>query len=150
MRVEHFQAAYADSEPEHGESKQSLAAAASAIEHTLRGDFGAASRLLEESAGASQQSVAIHIHVKSARLMLGICSGDDALLRRDDVEPFLHYGVTHGMNLALGLLGGPYAWALGVRGELEEAAAWIARMATRSALRASLLVCLSRRGAVRR
>jgi DNA-binding CsgD family transcriptional regulator len=126
---QHFQAAL-HSESEHGEPKQSLAAAASAIEHTLRGDFSAASRLLEEGAGASQQSVAIHIHVKSARLVLGICTGDVALLRRDDVEPFLHYGLSHGMNLALGLLGGPYAWALGVRGELEEAAVWIARMAT--------------------
>lgn len=124
----HFQAALYR-EPEHGVPTQRLAAAASAIEHTLRGDFGAASRLLEEGAGASQQSVAIHIHVKSARLVLGICSDGAAELRRDDVEPFLHYGVTHGMNLALGLLGGPYAWALGVRGELEEAAAWIARMA---------------------
>ena len=125
----HFQAAL-QNEPERGKPEQSLAAAASAIEHTLRGDFGTASRLLEEGAGASQQSVAIHIHVKSARLVLGICSGDIALLRRDDVEPLLHYGVTHGMKLALGLLGGPYAWALGVRGELEESATWIARMAT--------------------
>jgi DNA-binding CsgD family transcriptional regulator len=125
---QHFQVAL-QSEPERGEPKQSLAAAASAIEHTLRGDFTAAAALLEEGAGASQQSFAIHIHVKSARLVLGICSGDLGLLRRDDVEPFLHYGVTNGMNLALGLLGGPYAWALGVRGDVVDAAAWIARMA---------------------
>ncbi|MGB7016122.1 MAG: AAA family ATPase [Candidatus Cybelea sp.] len=125
---QHFQAALRN-ESDRGKPEQSLAAAASAIEHTLRGDFAAASSLLEQGAGASQQSVAIHIHVKSARLALGICSGDVALLRRDDVEPLLHYGVTHGMNLALGLLGGPYAWALGLRGELEESAAWIARMA---------------------
>jgi DNA-binding CsgD family transcriptional regulator len=127
LACQHFQAALRR-EPEQGEAKQSLAAAASAIEYTLRGDFGAAAKLLEEGALASQQSFAIHVHVKSARLVLAICSGDMALLRRDDVEPFLHYGVTHGMNLALGLLGGPYAWALGVRGELEEAAAWIARI----------------------
>ena len=125
---QHFRAAL-DAEPEDRESERSLAAAASAVEHTLRGDFNAALRLLEEGARASEQSVAIHIHVKSARLVMGICSGDVALLRRDDVEPFLHHGVTHGMNLALGLLGGPYAWALGVRGEVKEAAAWIARMA---------------------
>ncbi len=33
------------------------------------------------------------------------------------------------MKLAVGLLGGPYAWALGVRGDTEEAADWIARIA---------------------
>ena len=33
------------------------------------------------------------------------------------------------MKLALGLLGGPYAWALGLRGELDEAAAWIHHIA---------------------
>ncbi|MBV9718821.1 MAG: AAA family ATPase [Candidatus Eremiobacteraeota bacterium] len=124
----HFEAVL-HGEPGHGEPKQSLASAASAIEHILRGDFDTATRLLDEAARASTQSFAIHIHVKGARLVLGICSGDVTLLRRDDVEPFLHYGATHGMNLALGLLGGPYAWALGVRGELEDAAAWIARLA---------------------
>ena len=33
------------------------------------------------------------------------------------------------MKLAMGLLGGPYTWALALRGELDAAAAWIHRMA---------------------
>jgi DNA-binding CsgD family transcriptional regulator len=42
---------------------------------------------------------------------------------------FSCYGINHGMKLAIGLLGGPYAWALGIRGELDEAAAWISQIA---------------------
>ncbi|MGA8575867.1 MAG: LuxR C-terminal-related transcriptional regulator [Candidatus Cybelea sp.] len=33
------------------------------------------------------------------------------------------------MKVAIGLLGGPYAWALGLRGESDEAAAWIEQIA---------------------
>ncbi len=108
--------------------ERSLAAAASSFEHTLRGDFRAAGRLLEESARAEQR-FALLLHVRGAQLALAICTGDVARLRRDDTEPLLHHAATHGMNLALGLLGGPYAWALGIRGEFDAAAAWIARIA---------------------
>ncbi len=127
MAREHFAAAM----PPHPElhSSSALVSAASAFEHTLRGDFMTAASLLRDSEGASQQSYAILVHVKSANFALGICSGDDARLRRDDSESFLRYGVEHGMRLAIGLLGGPYAWALGIRGETDEAAAWIARIA---------------------
>lgn len=107
-----------------------LASAASAFEHTLRGDFPTAAALLRNASGAPEQSYAILVHVKSANFVLGICSGDEARLRRDDSESFLHYGVAHGMKLAIGLLGGPYAWALGLRGEIAESAAWIHRIAT--------------------
>jgi DNA-binding CsgD family transcriptional regulator len=106
-----------------------LAAAASSLEHTLRGDFTTAATLLGVTRGTQEQSYAILVHIKSAQFALGICSGDDARLRRDDSESFLHYGVERGMKLALGLLGGPYAWALGLRGELDEAAAWIRHIA---------------------
>jgi DNA-binding CsgD family transcriptional regulator len=37
--------------------------------------------------------------------------------------------VQHGLKLAIGVLGGPYAWALGLRGEVDVAAAWIHRIA---------------------
>ena len=106
-----------------------LASAASALEYTLRGDFTGAALLLESARVAPEQAYAIQIHVKSGNFALGIFSGDDARLRRDDSESFLRYGINHGMKLAIGLLGGPYAWALGVRGELDEAAAWISQIA---------------------
>ena len=106
-----------------------LASAASAFEHTLRGDFAAARALLKRARGVPEQAYAIQVHVKSASFALGICAGDDARLRQDDSESFLRYGVNHGMKLAVGLLGGPYAWALGLRGELGEAAAWISDIA---------------------
>lgn len=51
-----------------------------------------------------------------------LCAGDDARLRRDDPESFLEYGAEHGLKVALGVLGGPYAWALGLQGELDRAA----------------------------
>jgi DNA-binding CsgD family transcriptional regulator len=107
----------------------SLACAASAYEHTLRGDFSTAATLLARPGIASEQSYAILMHVKSAQFVLGICAGDDLRLRRDDAESFLQYVVEHGMKLAIGVLGGPYAWALGVRGETDDAAAWIHRIA---------------------
>lgn len=106
-----------------------LASAASALEHTLRGDFDRATLLLEKARIAPEQAYAIQIHVKSANFVLGIFSGDDARLRRDDSESFLRYGINHGMKLGIGLLGGPYAWALGLRGELDEAATWISQIA---------------------
>ncbi len=124
---EHFQAAMPLRPELHSSSV--LVSAASAFEHTLRGDFMTAASLLRDTAGAYQQSYAILVHVKSANFVLGICSGDDARLRRDDSESFLRYGIEHGMRLAIGLLGGPYAWALGILGEVDEAAAWIARIA---------------------
>jgi len=124
---EHFRAAMPGQPERH--SSTTLVSAASALEHTLRGDFATAQSLLRDARSAPEQSYAILVHVKSANFALGICSGDDALLRADGSESFLRYGVEHGMKLAIGLLGGPYAWALGIRGELDEAAAWIARIA---------------------
>lgn len=123
---EHFRAAM----PERlkGDSSATLVSAASAFEYTLRGDFLTAQTLLHDASGAPEQSYAILVHVKSANLVLGICSGDDARLRSDGSEPFLRYGIDHGMKLAIGLLGGPYAWALGIRGERDEAAAWISQI----------------------
>jgi hypothetical protein len=41
----------------------------------------------------------------------------------------LRSGVENGMKLAIGLLGRPYAWALGVQGEVDDAAAWMRRIA---------------------
>ncbi|MGP8100521.1 MAG: ATP-binding protein [Candidatus Cybelea sp.] len=124
---EHFQAAMPLRPERHSSSV--LVSAASAFEHTLRGDFVTAASLLRGTACTYQQSYAILVHVKSANFVLGICSGDDARLRRDDSESFLRYGVEHGMRLAIGLLGGPYAWALGILGETDDAAAWIERIA---------------------
>ena len=108
---------------------RSLAYAASAFEHTLRGDFATAATLLGTAGSASEQRYALLVHVKSAQFALGICSGDDARLLRDDAESFLQHVVDRGMRLAIGLLGGPYAWALGLRGEMDDAAAWIHRIA---------------------
>ena len=65
-----------------------LAAAASAHEHTLRGDFAAARTLLAKSEAAPEQSYAVLVHIKSAKYVLGICAGDDALLRGDDSDSF--------------------------------------------------------------
>lgn len=124
---EHFSAATAAQQADNPLGL--LVSAASALEHTLRGDFAAAAGLLKTARSVPEQAYAIQVHVKSAHFVLGICSGDDALLRADDSEPFLRYGVNHGMKLAIGLLGGPYAWALGLRGELDEAAAWISQIA---------------------
>ncbi len=123
---EHLHAAMPPQPERH--SSSALVSAASAFEHTLRGDFMTAASLLRDTAGA-YQSYAILVHVKSANFVLGICSGDDARLRRDDSESFLRYGLEHGMRLAIGLLGGPYAWALGIAGDIDEAAAWIGRIA---------------------
>ena len=106
-----------------------LASAASAFEHILRGDFATAVTLLADAEAAPEQSYAVRVHLKGAQFVLGICAGDDARLLGDDCESFLHYGVAHGMKLAIGLLGGPYAWALGLRGESDAAARWIHRMA---------------------
>jgi tetratricopeptide (TPR) repeat protein len=107
----------------------SLAYVTSAYEHALRGDFANAVKLLSLPGIASEQSYAILMHVKSARFVLGICAGDDDLLRPGDAESFLPYVVEHGMKLAIGVLGGPYAWALGLRGDVDDAAAWIHRIA---------------------
>ncbi len=106
-----------------------LARAASAFEHTLRGDFSAAAELLEAVDAAGMENYAVLVHRKLAQYALGICSGDDARLRREDTESFLRYGLERGMKLAIGLVGGPYAWALGVNGATDEAAAWIRRIA---------------------
>jgi len=125
---EHFRTAISV-ERERGFAGRSLAYAASAFEHTLRGDFATAATLLGIPSIASEQSYAILVHAKSAQFVLGVCAGDDARLRRDDAESFLHYGLEHGMKLAIGLVGGPYAWALGLRGEVDDAAAWIHRIA---------------------
>jgi DNA-binding CsgD family transcriptional regulator len=116
-------------ERERDLGSRSLAYAASAFEHTLRGDFATAATLLGTAGIASEQRYALLVHIKSAQFALGICGGDDARLRRDDAESFLQYVVARGMKLAIGVLGGPYAWALGLRGEVDDAAAWIHRIA---------------------
>jgi DNA-binding CsgD family transcriptional regulator/tetratricopeptide (TPR) repeat protein len=116
-------------ERERDFGSRSLAYAASAFEHTLRGDFPTAARLLGTAGIASEQRYALLVHVKSAGFALGICAGDDARLRRDDAESFLQYVVERGMKLAIGVLGGPYVWALGLRGEVDDAADWIHRIA---------------------
>jgi DNA-binding CsgD family transcriptional regulator len=125
---EHFRAAVppkSGRQPAH----MTVLPAASAFEHTLRGDFTSAAELLRDAERLALQSYAILVHVKSANFALGICSGDDARLRHDDTESFLRYGVEHGMKVAIGLLGGPYAWVLGLRGERAAAAAWVSRIA---------------------
>lgn len=126
---EEFTAALS-AEPDSDVAVHSLAYAASAFEHTLRGEFAIAATLLTKPAAAHQESYPILVHVTTAQITLGICAGDDARLRSEGTgaESILRYGVDHGMKLAIGLLGGPYAWALGVRGELEEAARLIHRL----------------------
>jgi DNA-binding CsgD family transcriptional regulator len=124
---EHFRAATPPRDERHATG--TLVLAASAFEHTLRGDFAGAAELLRDASGVPEQSYAIVVHVKAANFALGICSGDDARLCHDDSDSLLQYGVEHGMKLAVGLLGGPYAWALGLRGERAEAEKWIARLA---------------------
>jgi DNA-binding CsgD family transcriptional regulator len=123
----HFRGAIAPNR-ERQSQQATLLAAASAFEHTLRGAFAEAAELLRE-VGTSVQNYPMLVHAKSASFVLGICSGDDARLRPDDTESFLRYGLERDMKVAIGLLGGPYAWALGLRNELDEAADWIARIA---------------------
>ncbi len=125
---EQFTAALS-AEPDRDFAVRSLAYAASAFEHTLRGEFTIAATLLGKASAALQESYPILVHLTSAQLTLGICAGDDARLRSDGAESILSYGVEHGMKLAIGLLGGPYAWALGLRGELAEASRLIHRVA---------------------
>jgi DNA-binding CsgD family transcriptional regulator len=126
---EHFRAAMPNEKDSDTWATTTVTAAASAFEHVLRGDFRTAAALLDDTFGTPDQSYAILVHVKIANFALGICAGDDSRLRRGDCESFLQYGAMHGMKLAIGLLGGPYAWALGLRGELDDAAAWIHRIA---------------------
>lgn len=126
---EHFRAALPEEPDASSWTLTTLSAAASAFEHVLRGDFKGARALLGDIRDTPDQSYAILVHVKIASFALGICAGDEARLRRDDSESFLRYGTERGMKLAIGLLGGPYAWALGLRGEREDAAAWIHRIA---------------------
>ena len=114
-----------DSQPR----QTTMVCAAAAFECTLRGDFSAAAALLESVKSMSLHSYPLQVHVRSANYALGICAGDDTRLQRDDSESFLRYGIDRGMKVALGLLGGPYAWALGIRGEVEAAANWIERIA---------------------
>lgn len=126
---EHFRAAVPEEPDASSWVLTTLNSAASAFEHVLRGDFKGARALLGDIRDTPDQSYAILVHVKIASFALGICAGDDARLRRDDAESFLRYGIERGMKLAIGLVGGPYAWVLGLRGELDEAAAWIHRIA---------------------
>lgn len=125
---EHFRAAV-HSKRERRSMQGTVLAAASAFEHTLRGDFATAEELLREVSELPLQSYPVLVHVKAANFTLGICWGDDTRLLRDDTESFLRYGTERGMHVALGLLGGPYAWALGLREEHAEAAIWIGRIA---------------------
>jgi DNA-binding CsgD family transcriptional regulator/tetratricopeptide (TPR) repeat protein len=124
---EHFAAAIAR-EGAPNLPNVTLALALSALEHTLRGDFAAAAGLLARVGVTSEHNYAVMVHVKVAQYVYAVCTGDDARLRNDDAETYLHYGVEHGMKLATGLLGGPYAWALGVRGDTDAAASWVRRL----------------------
>jgi DNA-binding CsgD family transcriptional regulator/tetratricopeptide (TPR) repeat protein len=124
---EQFSAAIS-AEPDRDFPIRSLAYAASAFEHALRGEFTIAATLLTKPTAAHQESYPILVHITSAQIALGICGGDDERLRADGAESLIRYGVEHGMKLAVGLLGGPYAWALGLRGDLEEAARLIHRV----------------------
>jgi DNA-binding CsgD family transcriptional regulator len=126
---EHFRQAAPPAGKRSEPEKATLVAAASALEHLLRGEFAMAAALLDDARDVPGESYAILVHVKSSNLVYGICAGDAARLQRDDSEPFLRFGAAHGMKLAIGLLGGPYAWALGMRREHERAAAWIHRIA---------------------
>ncbi|MBV8531461.1 MAG: AAA family ATPase, partial [Candidatus Eremiobacteraeota bacterium] len=119
----HLRAALPDESDVSAWALTALAAAASSLEHILRGDFRTAEALLGKTDSTPDQSYAILVHIKIANYALGICAGDDARLRTDGCEAFLNYGAAHGMKLAIGLLGGPYAWALGLHGELDDAAA---------------------------
>lgn len=125
---EHLRAAMPP-ESERQSVRRSLQSVTSAFELTLRGDFAMAAALLADEDAADEQGYTLRVHVKTANFALGICSGDDARLRPDDAESFLRYGLDRGMKVAIGLLGGPYAWALGLRGEVDEAAAWIEQIA---------------------
>jgi DNA-binding CsgD family transcriptional regulator len=124
---EHFRAA-TPPKREPQSLQTTMRSAALAFEHTLRGDFATAAELLREVGNQPLQSYPILVHVKSANFVLGICSGDDARLRHEDTDSFLRYGIEHGMKVAIGLLGGPYAWALGILDERDAAAAWIERI----------------------
>jgi DNA-binding CsgD family transcriptional regulator len=126
---EHFRAAILPKR-ERQSLQGTMLSAASAFEHTLRGDFPGAAEILHGAERLAFQSYPILVHVKSANFALGICSGDEARLHRDDTETFLRYGIEHGMQVAIGILGGPYAWALGIRGERDAAASWIAKIAS--------------------
>jgi DNA-binding CsgD family transcriptional regulator len=106
-----------------------LAPSASSFEHTLRADFATAVTLLGRASAVSGQNYASLVHLKIAQVALGVCAGDDARWKRDDVERLLRHGSENGMKLAVGLLGGPYAWALGNRGDVDDAADWIRRLA---------------------
>ncbi len=125
---EHFRDALRRT-PRPAVTGRAIAVAGSALEHTLRGDFASARHLLDEADESVDMYYATQIHLKSAGLILAICSGDDGQLLSDDAESFLHYGETRGMKLAVGLLGGPYAWALGLRGEVDHAAVAVHRLA---------------------
>jgi DNA-binding NarL/FixJ family response regulator len=107
----------------------SLILAACAQERLLRGEFADAARILERAKMLPREEYTVSTHLRAAQLALGISSGDDALLEWDDAEAFFEYGVTHGMKLVLGLAGGPYAWALGVRDRVESARGLIHRIA---------------------
>jgi len=125
---EHFRVAMT-LKPRQPATVMALEYAASALEHALRGDFAGAAELLRSLDSLALQSYPSLVHVKSASFVLGICAGDDSRLHREDTESFLRYGVERDLKLAVGLLGVPYAWPLGLRGETDEAAGWIARIA---------------------
>jgi len=106
-----------------------LALAASAFEHTLRGDFAGARKMIERVDALAEDEYATQVHAKSAQLALGVCAGDDAMLDWEGAEDFLYYGIRRGMKVSVGLVGGPFAWALGLRGDDEGARAWVHRIA---------------------
>lgn len=124
---EHLRAA-APPRDELSTPQSALLMAASAFSHVLLGNFSAAAELLRQR-DAFVQNYPVLVHARTASFALGICSGDEMRLRQDDTAAFLHYGIERGMKIAIGLLGGPFAWALGLRGETGQAAQWIAQIA---------------------
>jgi DNA-binding CsgD family transcriptional regulator/tetratricopeptide (TPR) repeat protein len=105
-----------------------LILSAAALEAVLRGEFSVAARTLARAQALPGEEYTTGIHLRCAGLALGICAGDDALLRWDDAEAFLEHGIARGMRLVVGLLAGPYAYALAANGRLDGARRWIHRV----------------------
>ena len=89
-----------------------------ALHHVLRGEYGEARASLRRASALPHEDYATRLHLHAAWLALGICTGDDDALRWNDAKAFVDQGLAGGMNLVLAAVGGPYAYALGLRGDL--------------------------------
>lgn len=124
----HFECALARRQEGHSFG-DALILSGSVLEHVLRGEFAGARRTLQQAQAFPHEEYATRVHVLLGQLALGICTGDDGLLRCDEAEAFLDRGMSGGMKLVIGLVGGPYAWSLALRGDLERTRFWTARIA---------------------